>query len=619
MFNFISDTLVKPAENHYHDLITLERENYKEKVWLNLEIIGDGAEAESVKRAIQISIEDVFFTEPQKEGYERFEETLKEINLLLKNLRNKNQEGNFCQINAILAIQEDTNLHLTQTGEAEAYLIRGNKLNLISDGLSSRKTEESDVFMNIASGEITFNDKLVFTSRRLLKQVSEQQLAVIFNKNIPEALLELNTLLKDATPLSITAILLKRSVFATGEDSFQHAQILANEPLQKLKIHFDRFVYFVAKKMGKDPNQMEKFSIIAGIAGIIVILSLGVTLLFSSNIDKETYALYNKTIINASEEIKKAEKLALMDDKGSANEILNLIETNVVKILNDGYFRVESAQILDKIKELRDEVNDIQRIRNPKILADLSTKRSDVNLLGIVNLNNLLYTYEYNALYETILDKVENPLTISATETINDAISMPEKDLIIFKTNSNKIIEFNNGQFSMGETTDTMWKKATAMAVYSKYLYLLSPEDNQIWKYERRKAGYEKAAKYNLDGDLSKALDISIDGSVYVLSEGGEIIKLYRGNKQKFDIQNSPAEDLANTTKLFTLPDQNNLYLLNPQKNSILIIKKLTNGQGEYKRQIILEGTGPINDIYVNQDEQKLYAVDKNHIYEIGL
>ncbi len=620
MFNIISDTLVRPSENHYHDLITLERDNFTEKVWLNLEIIGEGTEAESVKRIIQISFEDIFFDRSQKDIYERFEETLKEINLLLKNLKEKNEDQTFCKINAIIAIQDNQSLHLTQSGDAETYLIRNNKLTVVSEGLSVRKDEDSDVFMNIASGEIAMNDTLVFTSRRLLRYLTAQQITDIFKQNIPEALAEINSSTQDANSLAVTAAFFKRSVFGGIEASPEKKrEMLKKEPMQKIKAYFDSFVKWIAVKMGKDPEKVESFSIVAALAAFLIILIIGVTLAFSDNLDKEKYAEYNIAINNSAEELKRAEKLALMEDKESANAILGKVEGRVVQILNEGYFRTESVQILDKVKELRDQVNNIQRISNPKILADLSTKRTSINLLGMAELGGKLFAYEYNALYETILDQIEDPLTVSDSEKITAATAMSSKDLIIFLTESNKILEFNDGQFSLGETSDEMWKKSNAIAVYSKFLYLLAPQDNQIWKYERRKNSYDGAKEYNLDADLSKALDLAIDGNIFVLSEGGEIIKLYRGNRQEFNIDNINAEDAENVNKIFTLPDQNYIYLLNSQKNSILVVRKLSNGRGDYQRQIILEGVGQIVDIYVEQNEQKLFALGKDKIYEIGL
>lgn len=620
MFNIVSDTLVRPQENHYHDLITLERAGFEEKVWLNLEIIGNGADAESIKRVIQISFEDIFFTEPTKNAYERFEETLKEVNLLLKNLKEKNEDQRFCDIHAVIAVQDNDNLHLTQTGEAEAYLIRHGKLAVVSEGLSVRKNSTSDIFMNIASGETAFDDKVVFTSRRLLRNLTAQQIANIFMQDVSDALASINLEIQDNAALAITCVHFKKSVFGNIKiEEKNQSKVMQSEPLQKVKQLFDDFILFLAKKMGKNPSQMERVSLLTGAAAIIIILVLTVTIMFSNNQNKEKYTEYQSSVTNAMEELKRAEKLALMEDNESANAILNKVEGRVVQILNDGYFREESVQILDKVKDLRDEVNSIQRIKNPKILADVSTKRDGINLLGMVSLNDKLFGYEYNALYETILDVVENPLTISSSEKVNNAVSMPEKDLIIFTTPSGKVIEYNDGQFSLAETSDEMWKKSTAMAVYSKYLYLLSPEENQIWKYERRTSAYTKASKYNLDADLSKALDIAIDGNVFVLSAGGEIIKLYRGNQVQFDVQSLTIEDGENVSQIFTLPDQNYIYLLNPQKNSILIVRKLSNGQGEYIRQVVLEGIGQIVDFYVSQNEQRLFVIDKEKIYEIGL
>ena len=160
---------------------------------------------------------------------------MKEINLLLKNLKEKNEEQSLCKINAIIAVQDDQNLHLTQSGEGETYLVRNNKLTVVSEGLSVRKTEESDVFMNIASGEISVNDTLIFTSIRLLRYLTAQQIADIFKQNIPEALAEINATTQDANSLAVTAVFFKRSVFSGVNISEPDRQkILKNEKSEGL-------------------------------------------------------------------------------------------------------------------------------------------------------------------------------------------------------------------------------------------------------------------------------------------------------------------------------------------------------------------------------------------------
>ena len=183
-FKLIADTFsVARDSEHFVQLKSLKRPKIEDQIWVALEIVGDGKYARATAQSILETLEMVFFDSTDLPPYERFEAALKEANLIINSLKEKRGKG-FGRINAIIAVFTGQELHLTQSNDAEAYLIRNGKLSLVSEGLSSRS---ADLFVNIASGELKPDDKMIFATGRLLRVATHSQLVQLFNDGVTEA------------------------------------------------------------------------------------------------------------------------------------------------------------------------------------------------------------------------------------------------------------------------------------------------------------------------------------------------------------------------------------------------------------------------------------------------
>ena len=71
----------------------------------------------------------------------------------------------------LIAAIVGNNIYLTQSGEAEAYLIRRRFCSVISDDLGDQNSK--DVFTNIANGTLEPDDFVLLSSTRLLRYISK--------------------------------------------------------------------------------------------------------------------------------------------------------------------------------------------------------------------------------------------------------------------------------------------------------------------------------------------------------------------------------------------------------------------------------------------------------------
>ena len=200
-FKILADTFsVARDSSHFVQLKTLKSPRTEDQIWVAFKIEGDTKYARSTMQSMIDTLDEVFFDNLDVDVYERLENALKEVNLTYKTLKEKRGAKSVGSISAIIAVFSGNELHLTQSADAEAYLIRKGKLSLISEGLASKS---EDLFVNIASGELLPEDKILFSTSRLLRLATHNQLAQMCSERITEALDSIRELILSDSELSI--------------------------------------------------------------------------------------------------------------------------------------------------------------------------------------------------------------------------------------------------------------------------------------------------------------------------------------------------------------------------------------------------------------------------------
>ncbi len=297
-----------------------------------------------------------------------------------------------------------------------------------------------------------------------------------------------------------------------------------------------------------------------------------------------------------------------------------------------GLFRSEALDLLERIKTKREEMNRVIRVVLPRVLAPLSAKKPDIVAQGFIGLPSGEFTvYDRQNLYRVSLETVEDGEKIGTEELILNAAWFPRFQSQVFMTTGNSIIEVLNGQpISMKTEDPAGWVTGSDIKTYLRYLYVLSPERKQIYKYERLSSKYGPPAEYNINGDLSGALDMTIVGPVYVLRDVStqsklkqrDVLKLLRGEKQTFNIRNLPPGAMDGVTKIFKSTTTSNFYFLDPEKKRIVMTTNDGDlGDSLYLKQYVLDSdqVGTLKDLYVDSNDSRLYVMDEKKIYVIDL
>lgn len=165
------------------------------------------------------------------------------------------------------------------------------------------------------------------------------------------------------------------------------------------------------------------------------------------------------------------------------------------------------------------------------------------------------------------------------------------------------------------------WKKPQAAGAYYGNLYLLDPQQNRILKYLPTAAGYTNPPlDYLTDStgaDLSGAVDMAIDGSIYVLLADGSILKFLGGEQQNFRVVDID-EPLRNPVAIFVTGEgdaQGYVYVADAGLARVVQLTK----HGEFIRQFkAAEGQTQLNQLrglFVDEGAQRMYLTSGSRLY----
>lgn len=620
----------------------------KEEVLLLLQIDSTEDNGERLfEEAIQIIEQSLL--ESSDAATERLDGALKELNGLIKGLL---LSKTITDVQAIVGICETNGvLHVSHAGRAEAYVIRANAANQITE-YSKGKT--SPAFVHIASGQLEAGDTVVFSTERLLRTITPAQL--VQKASVPtKAVAEIITALeleketasvgaivvhKDSAP-SAAAVNTMPLAVPVVNSAGAESSILDNA-WQEIRKRVQKGTHALKKQSGSRGSSMNRWLqkifknstipdsnkkhllVIAGVISVFLIIWLAVNISSFAK-QSQSRAELSTIITSIQESIRNAENRHLTGDTEAAVTILDKAAEDAKNVINDEsrLFRSEALDLLDLIQSKREEVSNIIR-KAPVTAANLSEKNSSIQALGFIGQDTeRMIVYDKQNSYQIISNTVEDPKLISEEELITNGADFARQRTQVYTTTGNGLMEIIDGKpISMKTDDENGWISSIDIETYSRFLYLLAPTKNQIYKYERLSNRYGFPAEYSVNGSLQNAIDMTIDFFIYILKSDGTIEKLSGGESTPFAINQAPSGVLKGATKLYKVPDGGKLYVLIPETKKVIVLEvDEKTGDAVYLRQFALESDqiGTLKDLYIDTDESWLYLLDEKRLYKLEL
>lgn len=153
---------------------------------------------------------------------------------------------------------------------------------------------------------------------------------------------------------------------------------------------------------------------------------------------------------------------------------------------------------------------------------------------------------------------------------------------------------------------ETAWKTGSALASFVHNQYLLAPSENQIWKFTRTNDAITAITPYLVESaDLSKAVDLAIDGRIYVLTNEGKVLCFNRGRAESFELKGIPKPNEQITSPRQIRAAGDSLFILDDTR----IIQ--VNTAGQFERQFAFSDLSSIEAFSVDSERKQFFLLSQ--------
>jgi hypothetical protein len=178
----------------------------------------------------------------------------------------------------------------------------------------------------------------------------------------------------------------------------------------------------------------------------------------------------------------------------------------------------------------------------------------------------------------------------------------------------------DDGVYEIGDTRkkviDKDWGDEALIYAYGSNLYVLDKSNSDILRFVGSATGFSSKQKWlgtGVSADFTNVISWTIDGSVWLINSGGEILRYSLGNKVGFTAKGIPFNGEAKY--IYTSEETASIYLVFPEKKSIVVLTK----EGDYQAQYVSDKISEAKGFIVSEKDKKIMILTGDKLYSIEL
>ena len=117
-----------------------------------------------------------------------------------------------------------------------------------------------------------------------------------------------------------------------------------------------------------------------------------------------------------------------------------------------------------------------------------------------------------------------------------------------------------------------------------------------------------------VEPDLSEAVDVTVDGDIWVGLKDGTVRRFRRGANENFKMTGL-AEPIGELTAIYTDENSNQVYVLDRLRTRVVVFDK----EGTYKKQYGWSGISGVTDMAVSEKDGQIFLLSGASIYAMPL
>ena len=492
-------------------------------------------------------------------------------------------------------------LYLIGQGEVEVYLKRLNKLSSL---LSSHK--------QIISGFLQPNDRILLATLSLITFLGSD-----LDKSLSLSLDTFEEEISSQTQSSLAGLAIE--IESEGQEEAMEEEKSISTFTKKVSTFTKKVSTFFITKF-YFPKSGRSRLILAII--LVIIIAAGVGLQYKNSRDKERMLQFNQNLQAAKDDFAQAKGLSSLNPIEAKTKLDGAL-TKITLALSS-YPNSKEAQDLKKSIE-QESGSILQQFEVPEfpLFLDLDLIKKDFKAESFTLSASKLLLLDPTTKTLVSLDLTKKSHQIlSGKEELGDAKYASINGSLAFVYSQDKgivRIDTQNQKVTEVAEKDPDWSQIQDIAGFAGNVYILDapPAGGQVWKYLPTSSGYSAKREYltkDTKESFTDALRMQIESSIYVLKQGGEILRFTKGAKDHFSYAGLD-KGVKDPKSLFVSSDSENLYVLDSGNSRLLILTKT----GEYKGQITGNKFGLATDLVVDEKGKKVYLLEGSKIYSVDL
>ncbi len=566
-------------------------------LYVVIEVLVGGRSSEEVADLVIQTFGERYYNNPEAEmnTLSRFEAAVKATNHELSEYVSRGNAAWIGKMSAIAAVSVGDEIHLTQTGSAEAFLYRHQATTSISGKGSERSAGPAKTFGSIASGTLMPQDRLMLATPALVHQIALARLhAIVLGGSPNSAIAEITDLLKGGQNERIAALIIEvttpeQAALQVRSDEPDEIQLgspdnaldaarMAAAPLAQATLAHTKRAGAQAKaglarakprlqQAGYDSATQMRAWIAAprarqvgGIA-LVVTVALVAWLIWSHGQTTRTAQLYGRYQADYQKYLS-ADVAANSGAKDNAQSQLVALTTELADLSRAsghnaldaklktaklvGHEPASVAAFITLVSVRIDQLQGLVKV-SPTTIANYPKNAKPNHLEFMAGKLYVFDSTNNSAIY--VVNIATNSLVKSTSDTskLGSVVATTLSsagDGVFLITNQPTVWFYRFDNDSLTEQTINLgsWESGSAIASYATNLYVLSGQS--IYKHVRTYSGYTPKSDY-IQG-LPDPHTIAVDGNVYVLGPKG--LGLYLAGSLKTSAE-VPAS-LANASTL---------------------------------------------------------------------
>lgn len=385
-----------------------------------------------------------------------------------------------------------------------------------------------------------------------------------------------------------------------------------------LKIAIEKFKKEIAelKTKFKSLSSYRKIIFLASLFFLLLFIQ-SIAFLAGRQIAKKHKFNENKIKMEIQNKQTEIEILLNYKNKEKAKKLLKEIESLIKQLPSWTKERKDLiAELEQKNRDLFDKAENIFAVK-PLLTINFSPLKENFYPQKFLLSQSYLYAFDFekNILSKTnIQDKKTSFNEIKSAENFNDFILLNEKNLL-FLTKDGKLFKFSPEKNELNFYNLDFKKEIKEMKIYQDKLFLFDVKNSRILKCQKAENGFSEETDWLKEKiDLNGAISFAVDGSIYFISQDGQISKFYKGKKQDFNLSGFKNWSLK-PTKIFADSETEFIYLLDSSNKKIIIADK----NGEVQKQLKNEKISEAKEIIASEKSKKIYFLAGKEILEIKM